>query len=64
MTRKSHLHPSDLHGFSRLTFDAVGGLTDVGEAGHHNISSTPAGLGRAKPGPKAGIEGLVVVMVR
>lgn len=64
MTRKSHLHPSDLHGFSRLTFDAVGGLTDLVEAMHHNIASTPAVLGKPKTGHTTGITGLVYRSVR
>ena len=64
MTSKSHLHPSDLHGFSRLTFDAVGGLTDLVEAMHHNIASTPAVLGKPKTGRTTGITGLVYRGVR
>jgi len=64
MTRKSHLHPSDLRGFSRLTIDAVGGLTDLVEAMHHNIASTPAILGKPKSGRTTGITGLVYRSVR
>ena len=64
MPRKSHLHPSDLHGFSRLTIDAVGGLTDLVEAMHHNIASTPAVLGKTKTGRTTGITGLVYRSVR
>ncbi len=64
MPRKSHLHPSDLHGFSRLTIDAVAGLTDLVEAMHHNIASTPAVLGKPVTGRTKGITGLVYRSVR
>ena len=64
MSKQSHLHPSDLHGFSRLTIDAVGGLTDLVEAMHHNIASTPAILGKPKSGRTTGITGLVYRSVR
>ncbi len=64
MSKQSHLHPSDLRGFSRLTIDAVGGLTDLVEAMHHNIASTPAILGKPKSGRTTGITGLVYRSVR
>jgi pimeloyl-ACP methyl ester carboxylesterase len=63
-TRKAHLHPGDLHGFSRLAIDAVAGLTDLVEAMHHNISSVPAPLGKPPPGRTTGIAGLVYRSVR
>lgn len=64
MSKQSHLRPSDLRGFSRLTIDAVGGLTDLVEAMHHNIASTPAILGKPKSGRTTGITGLVYRSVR
>lgn len=64
MPRKSHLHPSDLHGFGRLTIDAVAGLTDLVEAMHHNIANTPAVPGKPKAGRTNGITGLVYRSIR
>ena len=64
MPKKSHLHPSDLHGFSRMTIDAVAGLTDLVEAMHHNIAGTPALLGKPKPGRTSGVTGLVYHSIR
>ncbi len=64
MTRQSHLHPADLRGFSRMTIDAVVGLTDLVEAMHHNIASTPALLGKPASGRTSGITGFVYRSVR
>jgi hypothetical protein len=64
MTKKSHLHPSDLHGLSRLTLDAVTGLTDLVEAMHHNIAATPALLDRTPPGRTKGVTRLVYRGIR
>lgn len=63
--KKTHLHPSDLHGFSRLTIDAVAGLTDLVEAMHHNIASAPAIIpGKPTAGRTNGITGLVYRSIR
>ena len=60
MTKKKlPVHPSDLRGFSRLSIDAVAGLTDVVEAMHHNIAT-----GARQRGPTRGITGLVYASVR
>lgn len=64
MPKPSHLHLTDLHGFSRLTIEAVAGLTDLVEAMHHNIASTPAPLGKAPAGRTRGITGLVYRSIR
>lgn len=64
MTRQSHLHPGDLRGFSRLGIDAVAGLTDLVEAMHRNIASTPAMLGKEPAGRTRGITGLVYGSIR
>lgn len=37
-----HFHAADLHGLSRLSFDAVMALTDLVEAMHANIAKAPA----------------------
>ena len=64
MPKQSHLHPTDLHGFSRLTVDAVAGLTDLVEAMHHNIVSTTVPLGKAPSGRTRGITGFVYRSIR
>ena len=64
MPKQAHLHPADLHGFSRLAVDAVAGLTDLVEAMHHNIASAPAPLGKAPAGRSQGITGLVYRSIR
>ena len=64
MARKSHLHSADLRGFSRMTIDAIVGLTDLVEAMHHNIASTPALLGKSPIGRTRGITGFVYRSIR
>ena len=64
MSKQSHLHPTDLHGFSRLTVDAVTGLTDLVEAMHRNIAGTPALLGAPPAGRTRGITGFVYGSIR
>jgi len=63
-SRPSHFHPADLHGFSRLSVDAVAGLTDLVEAMHHTIIRRPGLLGQAHAGRTGGITGLVYGGVR
>jgi pimeloyl-ACP methyl ester carboxylesterase len=55
---------SDLRGASRLTVDAVAGVTSLVEAMHRNIASRPAILGRAPNGSTGGITGVVYRSVR
>ena len=64
MSRQTHLRPSDLRGFSRLTIDAITGLTDLVEALHHNIAGTPGVLGTPERGRTRGITGLVYRSIR
>jgi len=64
MPDKTHLHPSDLRGLSRLGIDAVSGLTDLVEAMHHNIASTPSPLGKPAAGRPGGITGFVYGSIR
>jgi hypothetical protein len=64
MSGKSHFHPSDLRGASRLTIEAVAGLTDLVEAMHHSIASRPAPLGKAPAGRTRGITGFVYASIR
>ena len=62
--RKTHVHPSDLRGLSRLTIDAIAGLTHMVEALHHNIARTPGVFGDSLPVPKTGVTRLVYCSIR
>ena len=64
MPKPSHLHPADLHSFSRLAVDAVAGLTDLVEAMHGTIAGAPMPLGKAPAGRTRGITGLVYRSIR
>jgi pimeloyl-ACP methyl ester carboxylesterase len=64
MTKKTHLRPSDIRGYSRLAFDALIGLSDLVEAMHHTIAHAPGVLGMATKGPTKGITGLVYRSIR
>jgi pimeloyl-ACP methyl ester carboxylesterase len=59
MTRKSHIRPADIRGYSRLAIDATIGLTRLVETMHHNIVRIPGILGRHTQEPTTGITGLV-----
>jgi pimeloyl-ACP methyl ester carboxylesterase len=54
----------DLRGVSRLTIDAITGVTDLVEAMHRNIASGSSLLGQAPEGRASGISGLVYSSVR
>jgi hypothetical protein len=47
MTRKTHVHLSDLAGLNRLATDVTAELTDLAEALHNNIACSPGILPRA-----------------
>ena len=59
MTKRAHVRPADLHGYSRLAIDATIGLTRLVETMHHNILRTPWPLGKHTVEPTGGITGLV-----
>jgi len=59
MTRKIHIRPADIRGYSRLAIDATLGLTRLVETMHHNISRTPGIIGKHTQEPTKGITGLV-----
>ena len=59
MTKKAHIQPADLRGYSRLAIDATIGLTRLVETMHHNILRTPGPLGKHTLEPTGGITGLV-----
>lgn len=64
MPKKSHLHPSDLHGASKLVLQGVAGLTDLVESLHHTITKTPGLLETSTPNKTRGITGLVYRSIR
>ncbi len=64
MTVKSHVHLSDLRGYSRLAVDATIGLTDLVENMHRNIARVPGVFGAATQERTTGITGLVYRSIR
>jgi len=54
----------DLRGVSRLTIDAIIGVTDLVEAMHRNIASGSSLLGQPPQGGASGLSGLVYSSVR
>lgn len=64
MPRPSHFHPADLRGFSRLSVDAVAGLTDLVEAMHGSVAAASPLLGQAPTERTRGITGLVYRSIR
>jgi pimeloyl-ACP methyl ester carboxylesterase len=64
MTKKRHIHPSDVHGLGRLAIDATLGLTHLVEAVHHTIARAPGILGTPSSAPAKGIAGMVYGNIR
>ncbi len=64
MTKKTHVQPADLRGLSRLTIDAIVGLSHLVEALHHNIARRPGIFASSTAGPTTGITGLVYRSIR
>ena len=64
MSKRSHLHPSDLHGVGRLSVEAVTQVTRLVENLHYTITQTPLPLGAARSGTTRGITGLVYRSIR
>jgi len=64
MTRRTHLHPSDLRGFARLATQATAGLADLVEAVHYTIVRPAGAGGTEEPGRTGGLTGLVYKGVR
>lgn len=57
--KKTHLHLSDIHGYSRLALEATLGVTDLVEAMHHNILRLPLPFGKGRDEPVSGVHGAV-----
>jgi len=64
MSKKRHINPSDIHGVSLMTIDAIVGLTDLVESLHHNIAFSPGILGTMTKGPVKGITNPVYRSIR
>jgi hypothetical protein len=64
MTRKTHVHLSDLVGLNRLATDVTAELTDLAEALYNNIACSPGILGTPMQERTSGIAGLVYESVR
>ena len=64
MPKNSRVRSSDIRGYSRLTVDAIIGLTDLVETMHHNITRFPGVLGTAAQVRTTGITGLVYQIIR
>ena len=64
MSKRSHLHPSDLHGLGRLSIEAVTQVTRLVESLHHTITQAPVPLGAERTGTTRGITGLVYRSIR
>ncbi len=64
MTRKTHVHVSDLAGFNRVATDATVGVTDLAEALYNHIACSPGIVGTPMQEHTSAIAGLVYESVR
>jgi len=64
MTRKAHVHLSDLVGLNRLATNVTAELTDLAEALHNNIAGSPGIRGTPTQERTSTIAGLVYANVR
>jgi len=64
MTRKTHVHMSDLAGLSRLAAEATSGVTDLAETLHNIIARSPGLRGTPIQERASAIAGLVYESVR
>jgi pimeloyl-ACP methyl ester carboxylesterase len=64
VTKKAHIRPSDIRGYSRLAIDAIIALSNLVEALHSTITRFSGVRGKATQGPTKGITGLVYRSVR
>lgn len=62
--RKTHVHLSDIHGYSRLAVEATLGVTDLVEAMHHAILGVPVPFGKAASCPSGGVHGWVYAVLQ
>lgn len=64
MTRKPHVHPSDIAGLTRLATDVTREVTDLAEALHKTIASSPGIGGTPMEQRASGIAGFVYKTIR
>ena len=64
MTRKTHVHLSDLVGLNRLTTDVTAELTDLAQALYNNIAGSPGIRGTPMQERTSAVAGLVYESVR
>ena len=64
MTKKTHVHLSDLVGLNRLATDVTVRLTDLTEALHNNVASSPGIIGTPLQENTSAIASLVYESVR
>ncbi len=57
--KKTHVHLSDIHGYSRLVIEATLGVTSLVEAMHHNILRVPQPFGQQPTTDPSGVHGAV-----
>lgn len=59
MTKLRHIHPADIHGFSRLAVDATLGVTGLVKAMHHTVVRVPGMVDEPTSTPMRGVSSLV-----
>jgi PGAP1-like protein len=64
LSKKTHVHVSDLVGVNRLAADITAQLTDLAEALHNNIACSPGTLGMPMEVQSSAIGGLVYESIR
>jgi pimeloyl-ACP methyl ester carboxylesterase len=57
--KQTHIHLSDIHGYSRLVVDATLGVTNLVEAMHHTILRVPVPFGKPQEREPDGVHGAV-----
>ncbi|OGB33867.1 MAG: hypothetical protein A3F78_13585 [Burkholderiales bacterium RIFCSPLOWO2_12_FULL_61_40] len=62
--KKTHIHLSDIHGYSQLAVEATLGVTDLVEAMHHNILRLPLPFGTANAAPAGAVHGAVYTVLQ
>jgi pimeloyl-ACP methyl ester carboxylesterase len=62
--KPTHVHLSDLHGYSRLAVQATLGVTNLVEAMHHTILRLPAPVGKMPRHAASGVHGAVEATLR
>src|SRR5688572_5901422 len=64
MAKRTHFHPTDVHGVARLAAEATGAVADIVEAMHAAASWPPSFTSPSTDGRAGGIAGLAYATVR